>query len=206
MARQPRQLEDGAAYHVTCQVNREEHRLKEPMFKEKYLEILERGSGKYFCEIRNFCIMDNHVHLEIYPKLPKEYDLSRCMQWISGMFTRAYNKMTGESGRLWRGRFKSRIITDEKYERTLFEYISYNYSRVDPEIKPGDYKYCGMYHIIRKDFRIIEKPDPERQAFIEEIHRKSEDPMYYESQLKANRECGFYPGKPGRKPKEKKSA
>jgi len=205
MARQPRQLEDGATYHVMCQVNRKKHDLEKPEIKEKYLEIIETGKEKYNCEIKNFCIMDNHVHLEIYPKLPKKYDLSRCMQWISGMFTRAYNKMTGQTGRLWRGRFKSKIIKDEKYEITLFEYISYNPSRVHG-IKPGDYKYCGMYHIIRNDFSVITKPDTERRAFIDEIYRRSEDPIYFEEKLKANRECGFYPGKPGRKPGNKKAA
>ena len=203
MARKPRVLQDGATYHVMCQVNRRKHDLKEDIFKDAYLDLVEIAEVKFNCKFRNFCIMDNHVHLEIFPE---ENNLSRIMQWIQGMFTRTYNKITGECGRLWRGRFKSRIITDKKYEVTLFEYISFNPSRVNPAIKPAEYKYSGIYCIIRKDFRIIEKPDPERLALVEEIYRRSEDPVYFEEKLKMNQEIGFYPGRPGRKPGNKKAA
>lgn len=203
MARQPRQLQDGAAYHVMCQINRKKHMLKELEFKDKYLEILKRAKAKYKCEIRNFCIMDNHVHLEIWPK---ENNLSLSMQWISGMFTREYNKMTGECGRLWRGRFKSKIIVNEKYERTLIEYISYNPSRVNHKIKIGEYKYSGIYHIIRNDFSVINKPNPERLAVIDEIYRNSRNPDYFEDKLRLNLEYGFYPGKPGKKRINQKAA
>ena len=203
MARQPRVTEDGASYHVMCQINRLKYELKEPIFKDTYLDIVERAQIKYDCEIWNYCIMDNHVHLEIFPR---KNNLSRVMQWIQGMFARAYNKITGECGRLWRGRFKSRIIKDKKYEIKLFEYISYNKSRVDQSIKPGDYKYCGLYQIIRNDYRIISKPDPERRALIEEIYRNSEDPEYFKEKIRANREYGIYPEKPGRKPNKQNAS
>ncbi len=41
MARKPRQLEDGAAYHVMQQINRKKPLLKYPKYKKKYLEILK---------------------------------------------------------------------------------------------------------------------------------------------------------------------
>ena len=196
MARKPRQTEDGVIYHVMSQVNRRRYLIKYSKYKKAILRILKRASDIYKCEIINFCIMNNHIHLLVKPALD---NLSRCMQWIFGMIAREYNRLSGGCGRLWRGRFKSEIVKDEEYYRNCFEYIVYNPLRAKIARRIDEYKYSGIYHIINNDYSIIKKPEPEMKAFIDEMIRKAEDPDYLKEKSKPKSEYGFYPGKPGRR-------
>jgi REP element-mobilizing transposase RayT len=63
--RKPRELQDGARYHVTACANRKEMILDSRGSKELFLEVLRRAKAKYRFRIENFCIMGNHFHLVI---------------------------------------------------------------------------------------------------------------------------------------------
>ncbi|MDR2537810.1 MAG: transposase [Treponema sp.] len=93
--RYPRELQDGAAYHVTSEINRNEMELQSPWIKTMFLTFVKRAKQKYPFQLFNFCIMDNHVHLVIKPE-NGEY-LSRIMQWIKGNFARYWNKVHGKT-------------------------------------------------------------------------------------------------------------
>ena len=203
MARKARELMDGASYHVMNQINRGEYYFQDPELKEIFLGLVKEAKQKFNCVIRNFCIMNNHVHMDIFPR---ENNLSGTMQWLFSMFARAYNAHTNSTGRVWRGRFKSKIITDQKYQFNLFEYISNNPVRVNLAKKIGEYKYCGLYHILNKNFEIVDPPDQDMMSFIDHLVIKAEKTDYVKKQKEKNHELGFYPKKPGRKPAELNSS
>ena len=197
MARLRRIVVAGAAYHVMNQINRRKHYLKNPKMKKKFIELIKIACRKYKCEIWDFCIMDNHVHLVIHPL---ENVLSRVCQWLFSQFARAYNAFTGGVGRVWRGRFKSRVITTQQYQFNLTGYIGYNPVRAGLAAFPGEYKYCGLYHILHNNFEIVVKPDQDMMSFIDHFMHESRNPEYKEKKCVPDPEYGFYPGKPGRKP------
>jgi len=106
--RKPRELREGARYHVTARTNRREMILEPTVVKELLLGVIKRAKRKYRFRIENFCVMDNHFHLVILPA--KNESLSAIMRWILSVFAMAYNRLLGLTGHVWGERFFSRII------------------------------------------------------------------------------------------------
>ena len=89
LMRKPRILQEDATYHITAKINRGEHLFESDETKSLFIDVVKRAKMKYKFSIKNFVIMDNHIHFLIEPK----DNLSRIMQWILSVFAVYYNKM-----------------------------------------------------------------------------------------------------------------
>ena len=156
--RKPRILQEGATYHVTAKINRGEHIFEPDEIKSLFIDIVKRAKNKYKFSIKNFVIMGNHLHLLIEPKAEKE-NLSRIMQWILSVFAMYYNKMHKLVGHIWQGRFWSKIIDNIRQLFDTFNYISENPVKAEMIKNAFDYKYGGLFHIIKKNYEIIDDPE-----------------------------------------------
>jgi len=65
--RTARIIQPGVFYHVTSRVNHKEMLLRSPVAKELFLEQLVRLRLRHICEILDFVVMENHVHLILRP-------------------------------------------------------------------------------------------------------------------------------------------
>ncbi|MDR1398472.1 MAG: transposase [Treponema sp.] len=138
-------LEDGALYHVTSEIDRNEMDLQSSWIKEILLTFIKKAKEKYPFELFNFCIMDNHIHLLIKPE--KGQSLSIIMQWIKGNFARYWNKLHNKkSGHLWGKRFFSKIINDVRQFVQVFKYIDQNPKRAGLVKEAEDWTFGGLYH------------------------------------------------------------
>ena len=155
--RKPRLLKKGASYHVTAKINRSENIFKPDEIKDLFMAIIKRSKKKYKFLIKNFTIMQNHIHLIVQP-LQSE-SLSRIMQWILSVFAMYYNSIHHIKGHVWQGRFWSKIIEDIRQFIDTFNYISENPVKADMVKDVYNYKYGGLYYILRKIFDIVEKPN-----------------------------------------------
>ena len=154
--RKTRELYAGAKYHVTARINRGEFALKSPEVKDLFLHTVRRAREKYSFELRSFVLMDNHIHFLIKPG--KNESLSRIMQWILGVFARAYNKYFHLKGHVWYDRFKSVVI--ESFEQLIatFRYIFNNPVKAGMVEDPEEYMYGSLWFIRHKRFDLIEPP------------------------------------------------
>ncbi len=73
--------------------------------------------------VHAYCLMDNHFHLLV--NCPSA-GLSVAMQRFSSIYTRHLNDRHGRDGALFRGRFHSRLITDEAHVINACRYIHRN--------------------------------------------------------------------------------
>ncbi len=151
-----RHLKPYASYHVGCKVNRDEI-----IFDGKASALLEktivRCQKKYSFQIHNFCVIGNHVHVMITPG--KNSPLPRIMQWINSVFAKAYNKLTGQSGHVWKERYFSKIIDTIRQFLATFEYIVRNPVEAKLVHYAKDFRPSGLYHYLHKRKDIItEKP------------------------------------------------
>ncbi|MBI9104543.1 MAG: transposase [Spirochaetales bacterium] len=140
--RKLREKQVGAVYHVVAKANRGEFILNSINMKEMFMEILERAKQKYNFNLKNFCIMSNHIHLMIQPT--KGTDLSKLMQWILSVFARRFNLFFGLNGHVWYDRFKSKIIKSLIHFMKTFQYISENPMRAGITNSIVGYLYCGV--------------------------------------------------------------
>ena len=172
--RKPRILQIGAKYHVSAKINRGEHIFEPNGIKSLFLEIVKRAMEKYNFALKNFVIMDNHIHFIIEPL--KNESLSKIMQWIflsmDGLMSRVhgrtgatfvfamrYNKIYNITGHVWQNRFWSKIIDDICQLFDTFKYISENPVKAEMVEKAEDYKYCGLYYILKGIYDIVDRPD-----------------------------------------------
>jgi len=123
MARKPRFEFPGAIHHVFSRGN-----YRKVLFSEK-------GSGQAFekalfeaLESNNwllhaYTIMSNHYHLLL--ETP-EGNLSSGMQWLLGTFANRFNRFRNESGHVFQGRFKSKLVEPGESLRRVADYIHLN--------------------------------------------------------------------------------
>ena len=155
--RKPRILQEGATYHVTAKINRGEHVFETDEIKNLFMDTVKRAKKKYKFSIKNFVIMNNHIHFLIEPA--KKESLSRIMQWILSVFAIYYNKAHQLTGHSWQGRFWSKVIDNIRQLFDTFNYISENPVKAQMVKNAKDYKYGGVYHITKNIFEIVDKPE-----------------------------------------------
>ena len=166
--RKPRELQDGARYHVTAQANRREMILDNAEIKELFESVMRRAKLKYDFQIENFSVMGNHFHLVIRPG--KGENLSAIMRWILSVFAMAFNKLMGYTGHVWGSRFFSRIISGLRELMRVFEYIDNNPVRANQVVDRRQWRYGGLWHRRTGDRGIIDAL-PEAASLLLPEHR-----------------------------------
>jgi REP element-mobilizing transposase RayT len=70
-----------------------------------------------------FVVMGNHYHLAI--ETPQA-NLVAGMTWFQGTFAARFNRLRGENGHLFQGRYKALIVQDGEWLGNLCHYIHLN--------------------------------------------------------------------------------
>ena len=96
-----------------------------------------------FC-IFHYCFMHTHFHLAVGIKSLETF--SRGIQWVKWQYTRAYNLKCKRWGSLWRERFKSMLVEDEKYLYACGRYIEQNPVKAGLAEKDSDWEYSSARH------------------------------------------------------------
>src|SRR5438046_3207167 len=131
MGRPPRIQFDGALYHVFPRGNR-----RQPIFEcdrdhrmmEKYMIDAAIVTG---AKPRCWYPMPNHWHAMI--ETPRG-NIAEFMQRMLGRYARYYNWAYGKIGHLFQGRFGSRLVQTDVYQKELIRYIHLNpYRSKTPE-------------------------------------------------------------------------
>ena len=130
----------GAWYHVMNRGRRREKIYLEENDYKLFLKILDQVSKLFTVEIHSYALMPNHYHLLIHT--PKG-NLSRVMRHINAAYTQGFNKRHKIDGSLFRGRYKSILIEEQKYLLELIRYIHKNPINSNMENKLGQYKWCS---------------------------------------------------------------
>lgn len=154
--RKPRKLQEGVSYHIISRANRKELILSSPEIKEMLLQVIREAKIKYSFQIKNFCIMSNHLHLIFKPMNYKE--LSRIMQWILSVFAKRFNKHFHYQGHVWYDRFKSKIIKSYIQYVKTFIYIANNPVRAKIVKDVVSYEYNGISFLYKGILDILERP------------------------------------------------
>jgi putative transposase len=142
--RQPRQLKEGARYHVTARANRKEMILDKSLMKELFHSVVKRAKAKYDFRLENFCIMGNHFHFVIQPG--RGESLSAIMRWILSVFAMAYNRIRGFTVHVWGCRFFSRIIASLQELLQVFEYVDDNPVKASQSDDRREWRWGGIWH------------------------------------------------------------
>ena len=138
MPRKARIKTDQSIFHIICKSISEVDLFKDDKDKEKYLLLIKKYKDIYKFKLYGYCLMDNHVHLMIDAN---GADISKLMHGINFCYAMYFNKKHNRCGHLFKDRFKSIIITNERHLRTLSLYIHNNPTDIG-EYKNSPEKYA----------------------------------------------------------------
>lgn len=91
--------------------------------RERFLALVGDAGRRWNVRPHVFCLMRNHYHLLVEDR---DGRLSRAMRHIDGVYTQAFNRRHDRDGPLMRGRFRSRIVQQERYLVEIVRYIHSN--------------------------------------------------------------------------------
>ncbi len=132
--------------------------LKPGPMKALFLSVVKRAKAKYAFDVENFCIMGNHFHLLVRPRVG--VSLSGLMQWIMSVFAMAWNRLHHLTGHVWGERFFSRVIESLKEFLRIFQNIDENPVKAGLVSRPADWPFGGLWHRRTGQRQIVDSPSP----------------------------------------------
>ena len=111
-------------------------------FLRRYVDVAER----YRWVPLTYCLMDNHVHLVL--ETPDRTLGDGCRD-LFGFFARLRNGRSGELGHVFQGRFKSRLVQDDRYFAQLLRYVALNPVRAQLCAEAGEWSWSAHRALLR---------------------------------------------------------
>lgn len=157
MARKVRLEYPGAIYHVINRGNYRSWIFREEGAKRAFQSCLFEACGRSGWVVHAYVVMGNHFHL---PVETPQGNLVSGMQWLQSTFANRFNKLRGERGHLFQGRYKALLVEEGDALAQVCHYIHLNPVRAGlvTAAALGEYRYSSYWYL----------PQPkERPAFLD---------------------------------------
>jgi len=159
-------------------------------FRDLLGEVAERDELTIFA----WCLMSNHYHLALRTnRVPLERPM-RSLQW---RVTRGVNASRRVFGPLWQGRYRAKLVSEQRYFDQLLAYIHLNPVKAGIVEDPAEYRWSGHREIVRRVRDPLVDVDEVLRLF--GTTRRSARAAYVRA-LKGAREAPWIGEEPGRLP------
>lgn len=191
MPRTARVKSPAGIYHIMIRSISDTPLFKNDADKNKYLELIRKYQNIFLFKVYSYCIMTTHAHFIIDSA---GADVSKFMKAINLSYAIYFNKKYNRHGHLFQDRFKSKLITNDKYLIMLSVYIHNNardLKRYKNNIEIYQYSSLGIYLGIHKDSYDILNPDYILQHFGSNVLRAKEQYLSFMNRYSENNDSGI---------------
>ncbi len=115
-------MKDSSFFHIMTQGINKEKIFNTKENKEKYLKLIYKNNEGI--EIIAYCIMSNHAHILV--KIDSIDNMQQWMKKVNTGYAMYYNRRNDRVGYVFRDRYKSQVIKNEKHLYTCIDYIHEN--------------------------------------------------------------------------------
>ena len=143
--------------HLIVQGVNREYIFKKDEWKEEYIKIIKTKIKETDIKILAYCIMDNHAHFLIY--YTKIEELSELMKRVNTTYAMRYNAINKRKGYVFRDRYYTQAILNEKQLYNCLVYIHKNPINAKVCNNMENYKYSS-YMEYKKERKIIDGESP----------------------------------------------
>jgi len=133
-------------FFVTCKVLPQRERLSEADFALLADSVQSRRTHHHFL-LTAWVFLPDHWHAIVMPPYPST--ISGVMESIKVSSTRQINKLRGDKGVLWQGRFFDRALRTVKEYHDTVEYIHLNPVKRGLVTKPEEWKWSSIHDYAR---------------------------------------------------------
>ena len=106
----------------------------------RFLDLVADTVEEFQVECWSYCVMPNHYHLAVCPKLP---NLSDAIQALNSCYAQWWNRRHETVGHVFQGRFKDQIVDHDEYLLTLSRYIALNPVRAGIVEEPTEWRWSS---------------------------------------------------------------
>jgi REP-associated tyrosine transposase len=164
----------GAWYHVMNRGRRSESIFSDKQDYVLFVDLLIEVSELWNVQIAAYCLMTNHYHILLQTP---EGNVSRCMRHLNSLYTQRYNRRHGYDGPLFRGRYKSILVSDDSHLLQLVRYIHKNPVKAGITNKMQEYpwssykgylSFAKKWNWLYKDY-IFDMVTPKKQGRLKDF-------------------------------------
>ncbi len=154
MPRLARNIFDTPFFHVISQGVNKEYIFKNDKYINTYMSLLKRYKGEFNINIIAFCIMNNHAHLLLHTQ--NTQNMGKYMHKVHSVYAQYYNNEEHRVGVVFRNRYVSEPIFNEKYLAKCVNYIHMNPVKAGIVEESEDYKYSSSrYYNTSANFPVL---------------------------------------------------
>jgi REP element-mobilizing transposase RayT len=152
MSRKLRLEYPGAIYHVINRGNYRADVFRSEGAKAAFEACLFEACTRCGWRLHAFVVMRNHFHLAL--ETP-EGNLSAGMQWLQATFANRFNRLRGESGHLFQGRYKALPVEEGDALGQVCHYIHLNPARagIVAVDQLQEYRHSSYWHLWNREHR-----------------------------------------------------
>ena len=165
MPRYPRNYIKTHFFHIITQGINKNYIFENPEDIKYYIKIMYKLSKEYKIKLIAYCIMNNHTHMLL--EVNELDNLIKYMHSINTRYGKYYNKRYNRVGYVFRDRYKSEGIYNEKHLYNCIKYIYDNPVKAGICDKAEEYPYSN-YKKISKIY------NEEYYGFIDDESNKNE--------------------------------
>ncbi|UCZ52931.1 transposase [Bacillus shivajii] len=140
MSRKLRVWYPGATYHITARGNRRTDLFEGREDYETYLAILEDVQRMYPFKLHAYCLMTNHIHLQIETI---NHHIKDIMKELHSRYAVWFNREHNYTGHLFQGRYGAKLIETDEYFLETSRYIHQNPQKAKMVTKPEEYEWSS---------------------------------------------------------------
>jgi REP element-mobilizing transposase RayT len=107
---------------------------------QAFLDLLKETAEIWNIKVAAYCLISSHYHILL--KTP-EANISRSMRHLNGVYTQRFNRRHRLDGPLFRGRYKSIVVSADPYLLQLVRYIHKNPVKAGLVRKPEQYAWSS---------------------------------------------------------------
>ena len=145
MPRAERVLIEGGLYHVYNRLGRGERVFDDDVDAAEFVRLLREVVDRDGLTVFAWCLMPNHYHLAVRMG---GVSLDRPIRSLQYRVTRSVNLRRRVFGPLWQGRYKAKLIGDQRYLDQLLSYIHLNPVSAGLVKDPADHRWSGHRELL----------------------------------------------------------
>jgi len=136
---------DGAVYHVYNRLARGERVFEADEAAERFVELLREVTVRDGATVFGWVLMANHYHVAIRTGAVA---VDRPIKSLQQRTTRRLNAERRVFGPLWQGRYRAKLVRDQRYLDQILAYIHLNPVVAGVVEDPAEYRWSGHNEIL----------------------------------------------------------
>lgn len=195
MARPIRVDAPGVLHHVIVRGNERKPIFRDDADRSSYLSRLARCRARFEFRLLAYCLMTDHAHFAIQTGV---VPLSKVMHCLQTSYAQYFNRRYERVGHLFQDRYRALVVDEERYFRTLLQYVHFNPVKAGMCRRPEDHVWSSApafasgeapdWLDLREAFRLIGGRRVDAQRAYRALMRRSSDSTYPDSLIERDEE------------------